>query len=92
MLGLGDEDAAERTLVGDLELVRAARRRRRATPREPLTSNAFWLIRPRASLEASSVPMAPSSNSTVAANASSTSRPSTNVSTTAVTASGSPTR
>ena len=63
-----------------------------AEPFVPLTSNAFELIRPRASREASSVPATPFSNSTVATKWSSTCRPGTTVRTIADTAAISPTR
>ena len=63
-----------------------------SAPREPFTSNVLWLIRPVASRDASSVPTTPLSNSTVAANVSSTPWPSMNVFVTALIATGSPTR
>ena len=85
------EHAAEPALVADEQLVMRSRSKARE-PREPLISQVWWFAWPVARREASSVPIAPDSNSTVATNASSTSRPGTKLRTTAPTLAISPTR
>ena len=91
MLGLGDQDAAKCTLVGDLELVETldveGERPARAVDLERVVVDP-----PAREPGGLGVPTTPFSNSTVAANVSSTPCPSMNVLTTAVTATGSPTR